>query len=163
MSYARTYARRIPSVPTYNGVGSSFATERTTAWNIPVKSPYDGVGIWPFDDDSEDVGEGEPLQVDQTAPPTYCPDGSIALVSNGVSYCAKADGSSTPAVTPTPTPAVTPPKVTPTPAAPPPAIAPPPAPSSSGLSTGTLVGGGLAALAVVGGLVYWKKKKGGRR
>lgn len=162
MSYHRTPRSDIPSVPTFNGFGAGQPpTQRITDWNIPVRSPFDGVGIWPFDDDSSsDVGEEGPLQVDQTAPPTFCPDGSVAIVSNGVSYCPPAPAPApTPAATP---PAVTPPKTTPTPAAVPPAVVPPPASSSGGLSTTTLIVGGLVTAAAVGGLVYWKKKKGRR-
>lgn len=163
MSYS--YTRRVPTVPTYNGVGGGpIATQRITAWKIPVKSPYDGVGD--FDDfvqpsaDWEtikgrvadlfgggggDVEGGDSQPVDMTAPPK---------------------GGSAPA--PATPPAAAPPKVQPTgPATVAPNVlaAPPkPAASSGGLSTMALVGGGVATLAIVGGLVYWKKsKKGGRR
>lgn len=154
MSYS--YTRRVPTVPTYNGVGGGpIATQRITAWKIPVKSPYDGVG-------AADPG------IEQYASPGTIGQRFLDLL-NGESGDVAEDFSDpmAPPKTPAAPPAAAPPKVQPTGPATvaPNVLASPPKPpaSSGGLSTMTLVGGGIATIAVVGGLVYWKKKGGGRR
>lgn len=140
----------------------SVPTQRTTLWGVPRPGGYGFLDeLFSDDDDATAAGEGPP-QVDQTAPSTFCADGSVALVKNGTTYCPQADGSIAPAATtPAPPKPATPSPAPPKPATPAPAIAPAPPASAGGLSTTTLVGGGLATVALVAGLV-WIKKRGKR-
>lgn len=127
----------------YKNLSSGIPTQRTTEWGQPRNVSFRGAGFLDF------------LSTDE--------DAEIAALEDPTT-----DGFKDPLAPPKTTPVSSPPKATPSPFPPNPTggpnnvIAAPPGASNEGLSTMTLIGGGLAAVAVVGGIV-WYKKKGGKR
>ncbi len=138
-------------------VTTGIPTVQGAQYGGPARQGGRRLGGW-FDAEVEEGGD-DPTQIDDTAPPVFCPDGSTGISSGGVTYCAGTAQPTTPAppVSAPPKTPTTPPKTT-APATPMPTIVVAP-PKPAGLSTMTMVGLGAGALVLVGGIVYLKKGK----